>query len=135
MKQNKLVFLYNALAIFALSFLTALAVMLFISPAFAAEIVSDPTLVESAVKIGWLSSGFALLLQLAKSDLLGGLFAKVDEAYQPAVVLLLGQLAGLVDSIANGKKFGPAALEWLLVSGNAMALYSVIIKPFKKKKV
>jgi len=84
-------------------------------------------------KLAWMSSALAIILQLSKSEMLGGLFAKIDKAYQPAVVLLIGQLAGLVDTLISGEPFSKAAIEWLLASGNAMALYAVIVKPFTKK--
>lgn len=104
--------------------------------AFAQVVMGDlaAPLVQNASKLGMLSGFLAMLLQLAKSPMLGGLFSKVDPSYQPAVVLLVGQLIALVDSLVAGKPFGQAAIEWLLVSGNAMAIYTVVIKPFTKKK-
>lgn len=111
-----------------------LAMVATVAFAQASDVVAPASELVSAGKLGWMSSVMAILLQLAKSDLFGGLFGKIDKAYQPAVVLLLGQLAGLVESIVSGQPFPKAAIEWLLASGNAMALYAVIVKPFTKKK-
>lgn len=111
-----------------------ISLALFSISAFASDPSIAPSVVESASKVGWMSGLLALALQIAKSDLLGGVFAKIDKAYQPAVVLVIGQLAGLIESVATGKPLGQAAVEWLLSSGNAMALYTVIFKPFSKKK-
>lgn len=136
MKNETVKWINNAMLVLVVAFISSLAIMLFISPAFAAEAVAAaPSIVDSAEKVGWLSGALALALQVAKSDILGGIFAKIDPAYQPAVVLVLGQLGGLVESVASGKPLATAAIEWLLISGNAMALYTVVFKPFKKKSV
>lgn len=120
------------LANFSLNFTIALMMIMISASAYAGSVgLVAP---ESAEKLGWLSGVMAIVLQVAKSDLLGGIFAKVDKAYQPAVILLLGQLGALVESVNSGIPLKTAAIQWLLASGNAMALYAVIIKPFTKKK-
>jgi len=112
------------------------ALVLMSFSAFAAEAapVLQP-LAETATKVGWASAALALALQLAKTDLFGGIFAKISTDYQPAVVLLLGQLGALIEAVNGGKSLGQASIEWLLTSGNAMALYAVAIKPFTEKKL
>lgn len=99
-----------------------------------APLAAPGDLAQAASKIGWLSGLMVVLLQLAKSEVLGAYFSKISPSYQPAVVLLLGQLGALVEMVASGKPLGHAAIEWLLVSGNAMALYTVVVKPFSRKK-
>jgi hypothetical protein len=91
-------------------------------------------LATSATKIGWASGALALLLQIAKTPLLGGIFTKIDPGYQAAVVLVLSGIASVIESVGTGKPLLQSALEWLFTATNAMAIYTVVMKPFKKKK-
>jgi len=120
--------------IFGWKLMLVVSFLLMSVSAFAAEAGVVAPIAEVAGKVGMWSAVLAFGLQLAKSDLLGGLFAKVSSDYQPAVVLLLGQLGALIESVGTGKSLGQASLEWLMSSGNAMALFNVVIKPFTNKK-
>jgi len=126
MNRATMMFLYFAAALCAL----AMSVV-----AFAAE--SGPVAVnfaDSASKIGMASGLLAVLLQIAKTPMLGGLFAKIDPGYQAAVVLVLSGIASVIESVGTGKPLLQSALEWLFTATNAMAIYTVIFKPFKKKE-
>ncbi len=126
MHRSTMLFLYFAAALCAL----AMSVV-----AFAAE--AGPVamnLADSASKIGWASGLLAMLLQLAKTPILGNIFAKIDPGYQAAVVLVIGGIASVIESVGTGKPLLQSALEWLFTATNAMAIYTVVMKPFKKKK-
>lgn len=104
--------------------------------AFAAEVGPvAPDIAASAAKIGWASGLVALFLQLAKTPVLGSIFSKIDPGYQAAVVLVLSGIASVIESVGTGKPLLQSALEWLFTATNAMAIYTVVMKPFKKKKV
>lgn len=114
--------------------LCALMLFALTSSAFAAEAVSQPALVESAKWVGIASAVLSILLQIAKTDVMGRIFAKIDTGYQPAVILLFTQVIALLESVATGGEWKTVAIQWLFVGGGAMLIYSVIIKPFTKKK-
>ena len=127
---------------FNFSILSILAICLCMIGAFAPEIAwatqaaaeAAPAIVEQAKWVGTVSSVLAFGLQLLKNDLFGGLLNKLDKRYQPALVVLLTQIGALVQSVASGKNLLQAAIEWAFVAGGAMAIYTLVIKPFTKKK-
>ena len=104
--------------------------------AWAAQAVAENSdaVVATAKWVGTASSVVAFGLQLLKNDLFGGLINKVDPRFQPALVVLLTQIGALVESVASGKNLLSAAIEWAFVAGGAMSIYSLVIKPFTRKK-
>ncbi len=127
MHRSTMMFLY---------FVAALCMLAVSMVAFAAD--AGPVamnLADSASKIGWASGVLAMLLQLAKTPILGGIFAKIDPGYQAAVVLVISGIASIIEAVGTGKPLLQSALEWLFTATNAMAIYTVIFKPFKKKPV
>lgn len=103
--------------------------------AFASEIApATVDVATTATKIGWASGLTALLLQIAKTPVMGSIFQKIDPGYQAAVVLVLAGIASVIEAVGTGKPLLQSALEWLFTATNAMAIYTVVFKPFKKKK-
>jgi hypothetical protein len=79
------------------------------------------------------ASILAMAMQILKHDVTGALMSKVKPWLQPVLIALIGQIAGFVEVLATGKSFKIAAVEWLFVSGGAMALYDTVLKPVFKK--
>jgi len=127
MHRSTMLFLYFV------AFLSFMAVS-FVAIAAGVDPVVATGIAGSATKIGWASGILALFLQLAKTPILGSIFEKIDPGYQAAVVLVIGGIASVIESVGTGKPLAQSALEWLFTATNAMAIYTVIMKPFKKKK-
>jgi hypothetical protein len=79
------------------------------------------------------ASIMAMAMQILKHDVTGALMSKVKPWLQPVLIALIGQIGAFIEMLATGKSFKVAAVEWLFVSGGAMALYDTVLKPVFKK--
>lgn len=96
--------------------------------AFANDSVNvQPTWTITAASI------LAMAMQILKHDVTGALMTKVKPWLQPVLIAFVGQIAAFIEALATGKSFKVAAVEWLFVSGGAMALYDTVLKPVFKK--
>lgn len=83
--------------------------------------------------LGALSSILVLLVQLLKTELLGGWFEGKAPLVKRALIVIFGVINGVILSVwTGGLSWMEAIMGGLLVSGGAMAIYEVI-KPFIKK--
>ena len=94
--------------------------------AYASEAVTAPV---APAWVAMAASALALLMQVLKSPALGGLLSGVTGLWLPVVTALVGQLIAVVEMLATGKPWKVVAVEYLFVSGGAMAIYDTVIKP------
>lgn len=86
--------------------------------------------------MGWLGGGmFAVLLavQLLKSPLLAQIFSKANPAVKPLILIVLGQVYGVLYLVFSGANWGSALVVGLITSGGAIAIWEGISPLFKKK--
>lgn len=124
-------------------FFTLLCLML-ICPLFASE-TQDPiiTIFNSLVELirnpkglgvlGCISLSITIIISITKLDFMGNLFQKLNPYIQRALVVVLGQISGILIAVIGGVVWYEAIIAGLLSSGGAIAIYEVI-KPFFKKK-
>lgn len=72
------------------------------------------------------------LIQLFKSNLFGSFFKNLSPAVKRLVITVLGQVYGILYSIASGKTVGDAILTGLIVSGGAVLIWEAVSPLFKK---
>jgi len=83
--------------------------------------------------IGIAAAILTLLVQILKTELLGGLLAKASPFLKRLLITVLGQFAGIVIAVNGGLGWIEAVVAGLLTSGGAVAIYEAI-KPFFSKK-
>ena len=74
-------------------------------------------------------------MQLLKTEMLGNLIGKLHSGVTPLLVLVLGLVSGVLMDIGSGKTWLESLVQGLFNGGGAIALYTVVLKHFVKKKV
>ena len=74
-----------------------------------------------------------IIIQILKTKLVGGWFGKRSPLMKRAILVILGQISGIVLMVLGGIDWIPAIMTGLVTSGGAMSIYEVI-KPFFAKK-
>jgi len=85
----------------------------------------------SAVKLGALAPILLAVVQLLKTDFLGGFIKKINTKYQPLIVIVIGITGNVALAASGGKSWGSAIIEGLVLALTTMGLYDAIKPIFK----
>lgn len=101
--------------------------------AWAAEAAQEAATVAPAWTLT-AATVLATIMQVLKSPITGALLSKVKPWMQPVLIAFIGQIAAFIEVLSSGVDWKTAAIQWLFVSGGAMAIYDTVIKPIFKKQ-
>ena len=66
------------------------------------------------------------VIQLLKSDLVGGLLLKINQKWIPIVMLALTGIGGAAQAVLSGKNWWQGAVDGFITSGIAMSIYEAV---------
>lgn len=81
------------------------------------------------------AASITIIVQALKTDILGNLIDKMNPFMKRLLITALGQVAGIILMVANGKGWIDAVVAGLFTSGGAVAIYESLKPLIDKKKV
>jgi hypothetical protein len=89
---------------------------------------------RSLSTLGLISSVIVLVMQILKTEIMGGLLLKASPFLKRLLITVFGQVAGVIVAVSGGLTWVEAIVTGLITSGGAVAIYEAI-KPFFSKKL
>ena len=83
--------------------------------------------------IGIASAIVVILIQLLKTEMLGNLMNKLPPFWKRILIVLLGQISGILIGVNSGMGWVNSIIAGLLTSGGAIAIYECLKPLFVKK--
>lgn len=83
--------------------------------------------------LGAVSAILSLLIGILRGPWLDGWFAKLGQGWKRAIILILGQVLGIIIMLVEGSVWYVAIIQGLFTSGGAILIYETL-KPLLGKK-
>lgn len=110
--------------------LFSVSALFFSLAAYAADAVPAPSFGDAIVALlsaykthAGVAAIIVAVVQLLKSDVVGGLLLKINQKWVPILLLAITGIGGTAQAVLTGKNWWQGAVDGFITSGIAMSIY------------